>query len=147
MSEELWDALVRQSAEEEARRRQQARQALAALLAVRGQRAAAAIVAVSGWRTDLVDNWNGGQYRAVLEVPPASYDLVTGDLRDALARAAGDVVGDGFTEFTVEVKIDEAQPGWDEQLLTWLREQQGTGNGTPAEPVVHGLPPGPVDAL
>ncbi|CPZ54761.1 Uncharacterised protein [Mycobacteroides abscessus] len=45
--------------------------AIAKLLDARGHAEAAAIVAVSVYRPDLVDNWNGGQYEAVLEGHPS----------------------------------------------------------------------------
>jgi hypothetical protein len=138
VTEDMWDARERW-ADGEAHRREQQRQALAALPAARGEQAAAAIVAMSDWRTDLVDNWNGGQYRGVLAVPPTCYDVVDGELRDALAGAAGAILGVGFAGLDIEVRLGDAAPGWDVELLTWLRES------TAADPAIRALPPGAAD--
>jgi hypothetical protein len=53
---------------------EQDRQALARLLHARGEQHAAAIVAVSSYSDVCVDNWDGGQYEAILAVPPELYD-------------------------------------------------------------------------
>ena len=142
-----WDRLAAERAEADARGAERERQALAQLLAARGHRAAAAVVAISEWRTDLVDNWNGGQYTAVLAVPPAYYDLVEGDIREQLTAAASAVVGESFVGFDLELRLSDVEHGWDEALLGWLRDQhQGGGRDTPsAQPVVHELPAGTVD--
>lgn len=144
MTEDMRDDWSRQRADGDARRREQERQALAALLAARGEQAAAAIVAMSEWRADLVDNWNGGQYRGVLAVPPACYDLVTSELRDALADAARAVLGECFAGLDIEVRLGEAAPGWDVELLTRLREQP-VGPSTAAASAILELPPGSAD--
>lgn len=54
------------------------RHAIARLLQARGEAHAAAIVALSVYRPDHVDNWDGGQYEATLEVPPEFYGQVAG---------------------------------------------------------------------
>ena len=138
-----WDRQAAERAAAEARNCEQQRQAIAKLLSVRGQKAAAAIVAMSGWQIDDVgNNWSGEHYRGVLAVPPEGFDAVTEDLRDAIAAAARAVVGEEFADLTIRVRLDEAELSWDEQLVAQLREQHTRDATATVKPVVLELPPG-----
>lgn len=142
-----WDRQAEGRAAEEAHKNEKERQGVAKLLAVRGKNAAAAIVAMSDWRTDDVgDNWRGEEYQAVLAVPPEGFDAVTPELRDAIAAAAGDVIGPEFAELIVRVRLEEAEPGWDGRLVAQLRERESRGAGADAAVDVLALPAGPTDA-
>lgn len=142
-----WDQQAARRAAAEAERAERERAALAKLLSARGQMAAAAIVAMSGWRAeDLGDAFRGTEYQAVLSVPPEGFDAVTDDLRDAIADAAVAVLGNAFTELAVVVRLDAAEPAWDQQLVDRLREQYAREAGATANPVVLELTPGSWDA-
>jgi hypothetical protein len=126
-----WERLTAERNRAEALRHEQQRQALAALLISRSEDAAAAIVAISAWRIDVLDTFGTGSYRGVLEVPPAQFDLVTGEVREALDRDAAVLVGDGYDRLDVELRLTDVTPGWDVTLLEWMREEHRDG-GTSA---------------
>ncbi|WP_255784568.1 hypothetical protein [Mycobacteroides abscessus] len=96
--------------------------AIAQLLDARGHTAAAAIVAVSVYRPDLVDNWNGGQYEAVLEVPPELYDQANGEFSDAISSAAEAMIGsDCYQGLRVCLLAAPPRPDWVEEVVRGLR--------------------------
>src|SRR4051794_41127283 len=133
----MWDDLATATAEAEARREagtERERQAVAQLLVTRGRHLAAALVAVSGYRSDCVDNWDGGQYEVTLLVPAGQYDIVDDDVRTAITSAAAAVTGEGyFRGLTVAIRVPDHQPGWDEQLLrTIFSERPQPGTALPA---------------
>lgn len=98
------------------------RHAIARLLHARGQTEAAAIVAVSVYRPDLVDNWNGGQYEAVLEVAPELYDKANGEYGDAISSAAEALIGsDCYQGLRICLLAAAPQPGWVEEVVRGLR--------------------------
>lgn len=141
-----WAWQDEQRAAARAQQAEQERQAVARVLSSRGQMAAAAVVAMSGWRTeDVGDNWNV-ELRAILAVPPEGVDAIDQALRDQLADAAGTVLGEGFTDLVVRVRLETAEPGWDAQLVARLREHEARDTAPTATPIVLELPPGSVDA-
>lgn len=133
---DMWDDLARATADAEARREvgaERERQAVAQLLLARGHHLAAALVAVSGYRSDCVDNWDGGQYEVTLLVPAGQYDVVDDDVRAAIMSAAAAVTGEGhFSGLIVAIRLPDHQPGWDEELLrTIFSERQQSGTALP----------------
>lgn len=89
------------------------RQALAQLLQARGEQHAAAIVAVSSYRDDCVDNWDGGQYEVTLAVPPEAYDHARTEFRDAIDLACADIVGHGrYRGLEICVRRPPYDPEW-----------------------------------
>lgn len=98
------------------------RHAIARLLHARGQTEAAAIVAVSVYRPDLVDNWNGGQYEAVLEVAPELYDKANGECGDAISSAAEALIGsDCYQGLRICLLTAPPRPDWVEEVVRGLR--------------------------
>ncbi|RIT48808.1 hypothetical protein [Mycobacteroides abscessus] len=98
------------------------RHAIARLLQARGETAAAAIVAASVYHPDLVDNWNGGQYEAVLEVAPELYDQAGGAFRDAISSAAEAMIGsDRYQGLRVCLCVAPPHPDWVEEVVRALR--------------------------
>lgn len=96
--------------------------AIAQLLDARGHAEAAAIVAVSVYRPDLVDNWNGGQYEAVLEVAPELYDQATGEFSEAISSAAEAMIGsDCYRGLRVCLLAAPHPPDWVEEVVRGLR--------------------------
>ena len=127
-----WEAQAATRRAEEAVRHERERKALAQLLCARGHAEIAALVAMCGFATYQVDNWDGGQYEAELSVPPAHYDSVSGEVREIIDAAARAVVGDGhYQSLRVVLLIGDAESGWDRDFLDWFRkvwdarEQQG----------------------
>lgn len=84
MAETDWHDPCGPVADQEDLRPARERRTIAELLLARGLKKAAAIVAMSGYRSDCVDNWNGGQYEVVQSVPAAQFDAVGADSRAAL---------------------------------------------------------------
>jgi hypothetical protein len=104
---------------------EQDRQALAKLLLARGEEVAAAIVAVSLYQHVLVDNWNGGQYEAVLEVPPEVYDVARSDFAKALDQVCSDLIGvERYRGLSICLKRDPAEPDWVGKILAALGPQR-----------------------
>ncbi|CPR38254.1 Uncharacterised protein [Mycobacteroides abscessus] len=96
--------------------------AIAKLLDARGHAEAAAIVAVSVYRPDLVDNWNGGQYEAVLEVAPELYDQASGEFRDAISSAAEAMIGsDCYQGLRICLLAAAPRPDWVEEVVRGLQ--------------------------
>lgn len=91
---------------------------IAHLLMARGELLAAGLVALSRYRTDCVDNWNGGQYRATLEVPAEAFDQVCGELRKCLDAACRDVIGsDSYSGLQICVLAPPEDPDWAVALI------------------------------
>src|SRR5579884_3063044 len=106
---DTWDEKAAARAAADASRFDRERRTLAEILLARGHAKAAALVAISMYRCDRVDNWDGGQFETVLSVPATQFDLVTGDIREAIESAALAITGAGhFAGLSVEVKIAEA---------------------------------------
>ena len=130
MTEDLWDYATAVSAEHaaaEASRTAQERRTMAELLLARGQPKAAALVAMSDYRSEYVDNWNGGVYAVVLSVPAAQFDQVDPETRVALEGAARDITGaEQFSGLRLEVQLVDPEPGWERDLFNRLfREPDG----------------------
>ncbi|MDM2496026.1 hypothetical protein PP564_13030 [Mycobacteroides abscessus] len=102
------------------------RHAIARLLQARGESHAAAIVALSVYRPDHVDNWDGGQYEASLEVPPEFYDQVAGgEFAAAISQAAEAVIGPGhYAGLNTRVLAESPNPDWVEEVVASLRARR-----------------------
>ncbi|PJE02738.1 hypothetical protein [Mycobacterium sp.] len=101
------------------------RHAIARLLQSRDEPHAAAIVALSIYRPERVDNWDGGQYEAVLEVPPEFYDQATGEFADPISKAAEAVIGSGhYDGLNIRVLAQSHHPEWVEDVVSSLRARR-----------------------
>lgn len=118
------------------------RYAIARLLQARGENHAAAIVALSGYHATHVDNWDGGQYEAVLAVPPEFYDLVTTDeFGAAIDKAAEDVIGTVHYA-GLNVRVSTAQPAseWVAEVVASLRTRRVTSERVDeSQPAISGI--------
>lgn len=124
MTETGWGDPFGSPADREGLRLARERRTMAELLLARGHQKAAAIVAMSDYRSDCIDNWDGGQYEVVLSVPAAQFDAVDEDSRAALEQAARDVTGDKhFAGLGLEVKLIDPRPGWERELFDRLFEE------------------------
>lgn len=119
----MWDtSWADQQREQESLRNESERRTVAELLVTRGQDRAAAIVAVSAYESNCVDNWDGGQYEVDLAVPAYLFDQVTEPIRTALDGAVGAVIGTGhYRGLSVSVRMSDPTPGWDNELIAFLR--------------------------
>jgi hypothetical protein len=108
------EAVARRESDAE-REAERDREAMCALLRARGQDEAALIVAAARWSTDCVDNWNGGQYEAVLSVPPVLYDAAgKKPLIDHLGSAAEALIGtENFRGLRLALRRGDPTEGWD----------------------------------
>lgn len=90
------------------------------LLRQRGCEGAALIVASSGWRSDCVDNWDGGQYEVELAVPAALYDVARDEAVLAELNAAAEaVVGEKhFRGVVIALARSAAPAGWDATMAS-----------------------------
>lgn len=121
MAETDWDEPFGPLADQEDLHLARERRTIAELLLARGHQKAAAIVAISGYRSDRVDNWDGGQYEVVLSLPAAQFDAVDEDSRAALEDAARVVTGEKhFAGLGLEVQLVEPRPGWERELFDRL---------------------------
>lgn len=102
------------------------RRAIARLLQARGEAHAAAIVALSVYRPDHVDNWVGGQYEATLEVPPEFYDQVAGgEFAAVISQAAEAIIGSGhYAGLNTRVLAQSPNPDWVEDVVSSLRSRR-----------------------
>ena len=126
MAETDWDDPFGPDADEEDLRLARERRTIAELLLARGHQKAAAIVAISGYRSDCVDNWNGGQHEVVLSIPAAQFDAVDADSRAALEDAARVVTGERhFAGLSLEVQLVDPRPGWERDLFDRLFGERG----------------------
>lgn len=115
------------------------RRTLAELLATRGQRQAAAVVALSTLEAIYVDNWDGGQYEAHLSVPVALYDRVAGELAEQISAAAEVVIGAGhYRGLEIGIRRPDFRDGWDRELIESLTD---AARPEPAVAEVPALPP------
>lgn len=112
------------------------RHAIARLLQARGEPHAAAIVALSIYRPDHVDNWDGGQYEATLEVPPEFYDQVAGgEFAAVIGQAAEAIIGSGhYAGLNVRVLAQQPNPEWVEEVVNSLRARRITSERIATEP-------------
>jgi hypothetical protein len=95
--------------------------AVANLLLAREERLAAAIVAMSDYRSACVDNWDGGQYEVSLAVPAEAYDQVCDELYEPIDKACGAVVGaERYRGLRVRVLPPVANIDWAVKLLNEL---------------------------
>jgi hypothetical protein len=121
MAETGWDDPFGTRADPEQLRLARERRTMAELLLTRGHQKAAAIVAMSEYRSDCVDSWDGGQFEVVLSIPAAQFDAVDDDSRTALEQAARDVTGDKhFAGLGLEVQLLDPRPGWEQELFDRL---------------------------
>ena len=115
------------------------RRLVAELLAARGQRQAAVLVALSTLEAVHVDNWDGGQYEAHLSVPVALYDRVDGELAEEISAAAEAVIGAGhYRGLEVSIRRPDYRDGWDRDLFDTLTD---TTRGEQPAHEVPALPP------
>jgi hypothetical protein len=113
-----WDAQAADCAAAESVRAERERRTLAELLLARGESTAAALVAIADYRTDMVDNWNGGMYKVYLAMQPGQFDPIDDLTRSVIEIAARDIIGaNHFAGLAIEVRLAEINPGWDERLL------------------------------
>jgi hypothetical protein len=95
---------------------------LASLLMARGERLAAGVVALSRYRSDRVDNFDGGQYEVTLEVLAEAYDQARGELRSCLDQACEDIIGHGhYAGLQIRVLAPHEDPDWAAKLIDVLR--------------------------
>lgn len=115
------------------------RKTMAELLLTRGEGHAAALVAISEYRSDMVDNWDGGQYEVDIALPAVAYDKADEAVRGAMTKAAQDIVGHGhFQGLKVSVRRSALTPNWDRDIFDFVRGPSGRRD--PAE-----LSTGPAD--
>ncbi|MDM3909136.1 hypothetical protein SKC41_29515 [Mycobacterium sp. 050128] len=92
---------------------ERARQALSQLLSARDEQNAAALVAVSAYRDEYVDGLDGGQYEAILAVPPELYDHARGEFREVIDSACADIIGpDHYAGLRISVRRPPYDPDW-----------------------------------
>lgn len=133
-----WEEAAAQQVENHREMEEQERYAIAQLLRARGQDGLAAVVAGSGYRSDHVDNYGGGQYESVFEVPHDCFDHVDEQAHAVLEAAARAVVGEGhFAGMSVAVRRTPAPAGWDQDMLRDIVERNGHQGGqtNPAPPL------------
>lgn len=98
------------------------RHTMARLLQSRDEPEAAAIVALSFYHPEFTDNWNGGQYEAVLEVPPELYDRARAEFADAISLAAEAMIGEAhYSGLNITVLTTPHHSGWVEEVASVLR--------------------------
>ena len=103
---------------------EQGRYAMARLLQSRDDQLAAAIVAVSTYEAVFVDNWDGGQYEAVLAVPPEVYDQAKTECVEALDQACCDLITpEHYRGLNVTLKRSETPAEWVDAILAALKPQ------------------------
>jgi hypothetical protein len=114
----MWD----QPSSGNARAYDPAHHSLAALLMARGERFAAGIVAMSHYRSDCVDNWDGGQFLVTLDVPAQAYDQARNDLYPSLSAACEDIVGsEHYAGLHLGVLAPVEDSEWASKLIDILR--------------------------
>jgi hypothetical protein len=97
------------------------RQALARILQARGEQHAAAIVAVSSYSDACVDNWDGGQYEAVLAVPPELYDQACTEFTEAIDHACASLIGAShYRGLNITVRRTPVEPSWVAKIVEAL---------------------------
>jgi len=119
-----WEAMAQRQRELDAVQHERERRTLVQLLDAAGQPALALVVAGSEYRSDCVDNWDGGQYEVTLGVPPEHIFNITDEHRQHLDRCLQVIVGEKhYRGVTVGVRLAEHQPGWDTEFAQrlWAR--------------------------
>jgi hypothetical protein len=97
------------------------RQALSQLLSARGEQHAAALVAVSAYRDEYVDGLDGGQYDAILAVPPELYDQARGEFREVIESACADTIGQyHYSGLRICVRRPPYDPDWVAKVVAAL---------------------------
>lgn len=103
---------------------EQGRYAIARLLQSRGEQIAAAIVAVATYEAVFVDNWDGGQYEAVLAVPPELYDQARSESAEALDQACCDLITPGhYRGLNITLKRTKTPHEWVREILAAMKPQ------------------------
>lgn len=103
---------------------EQDRQAMARLLEARGEQFAAAIVAVSSYHDVCVDNWDGGQYEAVLAVPPELYDQARDDFAKVIDQACANLIGVGrYRGLEITLRRTPVDQDWVTKILDALNSR------------------------
>ena len=111
------------------------RHAVARLLHARGQRRAAALVAISGYTVECFDAYGEPAYEVRLAVPPAQFDVVDGAMRTVIADAAAAVSAPRSPcGLELDVRLPDDAPGWDEDLLRQLFAEQSAAAASPPTP-------------
>lgn len=131
------DIEAREQAQAEAWERD--RKTMAELLVARGEGDAAVLVTIAEYRSDMVDQWDGGQYDVDIALPAVAYDKADDAVRAAMTKAACDIIGQGhFNGLTISVRRSALTPNWDRDIFDFVRAQ-------PARRAPAGLPTGPAD--
>jgi hypothetical protein len=109
-----WEAMAQRQRELDAVQHERERRTLVQLLNASAQPELALVVTGSEYRSDCVDNWDGGQYEITLGVPPEHIFKITDGHREHLERCLRVIVGEKhYRGLTVGVRLAEHQPGWD----------------------------------
>lgn len=114
----MWDEVRAGGELQRELERERERYALARLLQARGEDIAAAIVAVSAYDDVCVDNWNGGQFEAVLAVPPELYDQACEEGADALDKACRNLIGDDrYRGLNITLRLTPIDSEWMARIM------------------------------
>lgn len=119
-----WEAAAQRQRELDAVQHERERRTLVQLLDAAGQPALALVIAAAEYRSDCVDNWDGGQYEITLGIPPEHIFNITDEHRQHLERCLTVIVGEKhYRGLTVGVRLVEHQPGWDVEFAhrLWAR--------------------------
>lgn len=115
------EAMAQRQRELDAVQHERERRTLVQLLDAAGQPELVLVVAGSEYRSDCVDNWDGGQYEITLGVPPEHIFKITDEHRAQLERCAQVIVGEKhYRGLTVGVRLAEHEPGWDVEFAQQL---------------------------
>ncbi|GLP76367.1 hypothetical protein TUM20983_34770 [Mycobacterium antarcticum] len=115
----MWDPTPEPDPDDE-----QGRYAMARLLRSRDERLAADIIAVSSYEAVFVDNWDGGQYEAVLAVPPELYDQARAECGEVLDKACSDLIGaEHYRGMNITLKCTETPADWVSEILASVKPQ------------------------
>ncbi len=127
-----WEAMTQRQRELDAIQQERERRTLVQLLDADGQPDLALVIAGSEYRSDCVDNWDGGQYEVTLGVPPEHIFNITAEHRENLERCLQVIVGEKhYQGLTVGVRLAEHQPGWDVEFAQQLWARLDAANSAP----------------
>lgn len=128
-----WEAMAQRQRELDAVQHERERRTLVQLLDAAGQPALALVIAGGEYRSDCVDNWDGGQYEVTLGVPPEHVFNITDEHRQHLDRCMQVIVGEKhYRGVVVGVRLSEYQPGWDVEFAQQL--WRGVNAQPPCQP-------------